>query len=205
MHIARAVESVIASTVRHILQSCLDILSLFKILAGVDEICSTELLTPLLFGRVDIDKDDLPRFAGCGALNNAETDTTATEDGDVGTLLDTVLASCDGGRTVASRDTAAKQTCAVHRCFGFDSDKADVGYNSVLRESRGTHEVQDIFTLALEPHTAVRHDALALRGPDFATEVGLARFAELALATLWSADGMSVSSFPSCTTLVYSL
>jgi hypothetical protein len=56
-----------------------------------------------------------------------------------------------------------------------------------LGEGRGTHEVEKILALALEARGSVRHDTLALSGSNLATEVGLARLAELALLTLGGA------------------
>ena len=40
--------------------------------------------------------------------------------------------------------------------------------------------MQQILALALESRGTVRHDTLALSGPNLAAEVGLARYAELA-------------------------
>lgn len=51
-------------------------------------------------------------------------------------------------------------------------------------QSRGTDEVEDLLSLALEPRGPVRHDTLSLSGSDGSAEVGLARLAEFALLAL---------------------
>ena len=48
--------------------------------------------------------------------------------------------------------------------------------------------MEEILALALETRGSVRHDTLALGGSDLATEVGLARLAELALLALGGAE-----------------
>lgn len=49
------------------------------------------------------------------------------------------------------------------------------------------HEMEEIFALAFEAGGAVRHDAFALCGSDFAAEVRLAGFAEFAFAAFGGA------------------
>ena len=45
--------------------------------------------------------------------------------------------------------------------------------------------MQKVLSLALESRGSVWHNTLSLCGSDLATEIGLARLAELALLTFW--------------------
>lgn len=188
MHITRAVKRVIAATICHLDQLLLNALT--TQLGRVDKVGSTELLSPLLLGVVDIDDNDPASLVLRRTLDDRETDTAGAEDGNVGSLLNTVLACCDDGRTVARRDTAAEKTGAVHGSLGGDGHDGDVRDNGVLREGRGAHEVEEVFALALEARSAVGHDTFALGRTNLAAEVGLAGFAELAFAAFGGAGGI---------------
>jgi len=183
--VTSAVKGVVTATISHLNELLLD--GLVLEFHGVNEVSSTELLGPLLLAVVDIDDNDLGRAVLDTALDDRKTDTAGTEDSDVGALLNTTLASGDDSGTVTSGDTAAEQAGAVHGGLVGDLDDRDVGNDSVLGEGRSTHEVEEILALALEARGSVRHDTLALSGSDLATEVGLARLAELALLALGGA------------------
>ena len=186
VNVTSAVESVVATTVSHLNELLLD--GLVLELHRVDEVGSTELLGPFLLAVVDIDDDDLRRTVLDATLDDRKTDTAGTEDGNVGALLNTSLAGSNDSSTVTGGDTTAEQASAVHGGLVGDLDDRDVGNDSVLRESRSAHEVEEVLALALETRGSVRHDTLALGGSDLATEVGLARLAELALLALGCAE-----------------
>ena len=184
--VAGAVEGVVAAAVGHLDELLLN--ALVAELGGVDKVCGAELLGPLLLGVVDVDDDDLAGLVLDGALDDRQADAAGAKDGHVGARLDAVLAGRDDGGAVARCDAAAEQAGAVHRCLFGNGDDGDVGDNRVLGEGRSAHEVEQVLALALEARGAVGHDALALRGADFAAEVRLARLAELALLALGCAD-----------------
>jgi hypothetical protein len=186
VNVTGAVEGVVTATISHLNELLLD--GLVLELHGVDEVGGTELLSPLLLAVVDIDDDDLGRTVLDATLNDRKTDTAGTEDSNVGALLDTTLAGSDDSGTVTSGDTTAEQASAVHGGLVGDLDDRNVGNDSVLGEGGGTHEVEEILALALEARGSVRHDTLALSCSDLATEVGLARLAELALLTFGGAE-----------------
>jgi len=185
VHVSSAVKGVIATTIGHLNKLLLDRLTLE--LGWVDEISCAELCAPRLLAVVDIDDDNLACTVLDATLDDGETDTTGAEDGDVGALLDTALASCDDGRAVTGCDTATQQAGTVHWCLVGDGDDGDVGHNGVLGEGRSTHEVKEVLALALEARCSVRHDTLALGCANLTAEVGLARLAELALFAFWGA------------------
>ena len=178
-----AVKGVIATTVGHLNELLLDGLTILQFL-GVHKVGSAKLLGPFLLAVIHIDNDDLGGLVLDTALNDTQTDTSGTKDGDVGSLLNTTLAGRDDGSSVTGRDTASEQASAVHWCLFRDLDDRDVRNDGVLRKGRSAHEVQKVLALALEARSAVRHDTLALSGTNLAAEVGLAGFAELALAAL---------------------
>lgn len=202
VHVAGAVERVVAAAVRHLNQPLLDALALRQ-LHGVDEVGGAELLGPLLLGVVDIDDDDLARTVLHRTLDDGEADAAGAEDGDVGALLHTTLAGRDDGGAVARGDAAAQQAGAVHGRIGRDGHDRDVGHNRVLREGRGAHEVEQVLTLALEARGAIGHDTTALRGANLAAEVGLAAGAELAFtafrSAVWMPPPSALHQFPIAT------
>ena len=183
--VARAVEGVVTAAVCHFDELVLDALA--AELCGVDEVCCAELLGPLLLGVVDVDDDDLAGLVlGC-SLDDGQTNTAGTEDGDVGALLDSALASGDDGGSVTGGDTAAEQAGTVHGRLWGDGDDRDVCYDGILRECRCAHEVEEVLALALEARGAVGHDTLALGCSDLSAQVGFSRLAELALLAFWCA------------------
>lgn len=186
-NVTSAVECVVAATVGHVDESLLDGLALLQVLGWVDKVGTSKLGRPVLLRVVDVHHNDLAcATAGC-TLNNGETDASSTEDCNVGSLLNTTLASGDDGRTVTSGDTAAQQASPVHWCLVGDGNDGDIGDDGVLGEGGATHEVEKLLTLALESRSSIRHDTLALGGPNLAAEVGLARLAEFALFAFWRA------------------
>jgi hypothetical protein len=185
--VTRAVECVVTATVSHLNELILD--ALVAKLGGVDKVGCAEFLGPLFLRVVDVDDDDLASLVLGRSLDDGQTDATGTEDGDVGALFDTALSGCDGSSAVSGGDTAAEQACAVHGRLVSDGDDGDVCYDCVLRECGCAHEVEKVLALALEARGAVGHDTLTLGGSDFAAEVGLAGFAELALLAFWCAGG----------------
>lgn len=187
--VASAVESVVAAAVGHLDELLLDALG--AELGGVHKVGGAKFLGPLLLGVVDVDDDDAAGLVLDGALDDAEPDAAGTEDGHVGALLESTLAGGDDGGAVARGDAAAQQAGAVHGSLVGDGNDGDVGHDGVLREGRGAHEVEEVLALGLEARGAVGHDALALGGANLAAKVGLARLAELALATLGGAGAVS--------------
>ena len=175
LYVARAVEGVVAAAVGHLNELVLD--SLAAKLGRVDEVRGTELPRPLLLSVVNIHHNNLAGLPRGGTLNNGETDATGAKDGYVIALLHI---GRDGRGAVAGGDTAAEKAGSVHGGVGLNGDDGDVGDNGVLGEGRGSHEVQQVLALALEPGGAVGHDTLTLRRADLAAQVRLARLAELA-------------------------
>lgn len=186
--VASAVEGVVAAAISHLNKLVLD--GLVTKLGGVDKVSSTKLITPSLLGWVDINNDDLASLAGGSTLNDGESDTAGTEDGNVVTLLNV---GGDGGSTVTGGDTAAKQAGSVHRSIVLNGNDGDVGNDSVLGEGGAAHEVKQVLALGLESRGAVGHQTLALGGANLAAEVGLSGLAELALLAFGCAVGDRIS------------
>ena len=133
VHVAGAVERVVAPAVRHVDELFLD--ALVAELGRIEELGRAKLLGPRLFGIVDVDGDDLGRAVGRGALDHAEPDAAGAKDGHVGTFLDAVVARRDDGGAVARRDAAAEQAGAVHGRVGrLDGHDRDVGDDGELRK-----------------------------------------------------------------------
>jgi len=187
VHVAGAVESVVAATVSHLDQSRLNVLAILQVLGRVDKVSGAELGRPLLLGLVHVHDNDFARLLLDRTLDDTQTNAASTEDSDGSTLLDTALTSGDDGGTVTGGDAAAQQACAVHGCIWGDGNDGDVGHNGVLGEGRAAHEVEEILALALEARGAIRHHTLTLGRADGTAEVGLARLAELALLALGGA------------------
>ena len=66
--VTSAVEGVVATTVGHLDKLVLD--GLVTELGGVHEVSSTELVTPLLLGWVDVDNNDLASLASGSTLDD---------------------------------------------------------------------------------------------------------------------------------------
>ena len=105
--IARAVESVIAPTVRHIDESALDILALLQVRGRIDEIRAPELTRPLFLRSVHINRDDLACSPRSRTLNHTQTHTSRAKDSNIRALLDSAFTCRNGRRAVAGRDAAA--------------------------------------------------------------------------------------------------
>ena len=185
--VACAVEGVVAATVGHLDQLLLNGLAVE--LGGVDEVGGTELASPGFLAVIHIDGNDHSGLVLNRSLNNRETNAASTEDSNVSALLNT---SSDNSGTVPGGDTAAQQARSVRRDLGSNSDNGDVGYNGVLREGGGTHEVEDVLSTSLEARSTVRHHALTLGGTDLSAEVGLSRLAELAFPAFGGVQGYDV-------------
>lgn len=181
-NITRAVESVITSTIRHLDQLLLNTLILQ--FSRVNEVRGSKLLGPLLLRWVHVHNDDFTSFVLDGSLYDTQPDTSSTEYGNGGTFFD--LGGFDGS-SVSSGDTTAEKTSSVHGSFFGDGDDGDIRYDGVLGEGGCSHEVKEIFALALEAGGTVWHDTTTLSGANFTAKVGLAGFAEFALFTFWSA------------------
>lgn len=188
MHVTRAVESVVAAAICHLDQTILNLLALLEVLGRVDKVRRSELARPLLLRVVDINHDDLARVSAGGTLDDTQTDTASSKDGNVVALLDTVLASGDGRGTVAGGNTTSEEAGAVHWGFVGHGHDGDVGNDRVLGEGRAAHEVQEVFALASEARAAIGHHSFTLRGANLAAEVGLAGFAELAFFAFGCAE-----------------
>lgn len=185
MNVTRAVESVVAATVRHLDQLVHDGSTLGQ-RGRVDEVGRAKLLGPLLLAGVDIHDDDLAGSLLNRTLDDGQTNTSGTKDSHVAALLNI---GRDARSAIASGDTAAQQAGPVHGSILLHRHDRDVGDDGVLREGRGAHEVQDVLTLALEAAGTVGHHALALSGANLAAKVGLAGLAELALLALGGVEG----------------
>lgn len=181
-NVASAVEGVVTATISHLNQLLLNALSVE--LGRVNEVGSTELAGPGLLAIVYIDNNDLTGLVLHSTLDDRETDTSGTEDGDIGTFLN--LGGNNGG-TVTGGDTTAEQAGSVSGGLGSDGNDRDIGNDGVLREGGGTHEVQDVLSTGPEAGGAIGHDTATLGSPDLTAKVGLSRLAELALAALGSA------------------
>ena len=145
VHIAGAVEGVIAAAVGHLDQFLLD--GLLAELGGVDEVGGTELLAPFLLLVVGVHHDYLARAALDRALDHGQPDAPRAEDGDVGALFHL----CGHHRGAVARCySAAQQARAVHGGFGFDGHDGDVGDDGELGEGGCTHEVEDVLAFAFE-------------------------------------------------------
>jgi len=145
MHITRAIEREIASSISHLNQLVLH--SSASQIIRVDKVRRSELLRPLLLTAIDINDNDLARALLHSPLDDRQSDAAGAENRNVVARLD--LGGLDG-RAVAGRDSAAEETRPVHRRVGRDGDDGDVGHDGVLREGGGAHEMEELFALACE-------------------------------------------------------
>lgn len=178
-YIARAVEGVVAASVRHLNQVLLDAFT--AELGRVDEVGRAELLAPGLLAIIDIHDDDLFSAVLYSALDDRETYASSAKDCNVRALLYIRSHHCG---PVTGGDTAAEQAGTVHWRLGSDRYNGNVGNDGVLGEGGGAHEMQQLFALALEARCSVGHDTFALGSSDLAAKVRLAGFAEFAFAAL---------------------
>ena len=135
-HVARAVEGVVAASVRHLNQVLLDAFT--AQLGRVDEVGRAKLLAPGLLAVVDVHDYDLPGTVLYGALDDGETDASGAKDCDIRALFYIRSHYCG---PVPGGDTAAEQAGAVHGCFGSNGYDGYVGNDGVLGEGRGAHEM----------------------------------------------------------------
>ena len=134
--IARAVEGVVAASVRHLNEVLLD--AFVAKLGRVDEVGRAKLLAPGFLAIIDIHDYDLSSAILHSALNDRETDTTCAKDCNVRVLLYICGYHCGA---VPGCDTAAEQTGTVHWRFGSDGYDGYIGNDGVPGEGRGAHEV----------------------------------------------------------------
>ena len=118
-------------------------------------------------------------------MDDGQAHAASAEDGNSGVLFH---GGGYHGRAVAGGDAAAQEAGAVHGGLWGDGHDGDVGDDGVLREGRGAHEVQEVLAPTFEARGTVRHYAFALGGADLAAEVGLAGFAEFAVAAFGGAE-----------------
>lgn len=180
--IARAVECVVTSTVRHLDELLLDTLAVE--LGWVDKVRRTEFASPFFLLVIDVDHDDPARLVLHCTLNDGQTDTAGAKHGHIGSLLN--LGGNDS-RTISGRDTTTQQASTVGGGLGSHRHHGDVRNDGVLGEGRGTHEMQDVLAAGPEAGGAIGHETLSLRSPDLTAEVGLTGLAELALTALGGA------------------
>ena len=135
-HIARRVEGVVASAVRHLHQLFLDALP--SQLRGVDKVRRAELLPPCLLPIIHIHDDDLRRAILHGALDNRQANASGAENSNGGVLLDV---GGHDGRSITRCDATTKQACAIHRRFRCYCNDGDVCDDGILREGGSAHEM----------------------------------------------------------------
>src|SRR5690606_24053751 len=133
----------------------------------IHKLCGSKLLCPLLLAIICINGNDPASTLLNSALDDTESYTTATKDGDRGTLLD---GSSDDSGTIAGGDTPAEKTGRLHGGIGTDGVDRDVCNDGLLREGRGTHEVEERRALAGQTGCSLRHDTNALGCTDLAAE-----------------------------------
>lgn len=168
--VAGAVEGIVAPTVRHLDQLVGDAGPLGQP-GRVDEVRGAEVLAPLLLGRVQVYDDDPTGLLREGPLDHAQAYASRAEHGNARSGLDI---RGGPGRPVPRGDATAQKTCLFRRRILLDRHDRDVGHHGVLREGRGAHIVQEIFSSAPEASRPIRHEASALRGADLAAKIRLA-------------------------------
>lgn len=181
-----AVESEVKAAVGHLNKL---LLNRTLVLGGVDKMGSTKFLGPLLLLVVDINNIDGAGLAGSSTLDNGKTDTASTKNSNVVAFLDI---GSDGGSTITSSDTTAKQTDLVKIGLFVNGDNRDVGNDSVLGKGRASHKVEQFLATGFESASSVGHHTFALCGTDSPAKIGFSRQAELALAALSSVQGDDV-------------
>lgn len=126
--VACAVKCVVQSSVRHLHQLLLDVLSVLQVI-WVHEIRGAKLLRPRLLVWVRVDDDDPASLARYRTLRDGETDAAGAKDGSRGAFLH--LCRLDGG-SVPGGDSATEQTRSVHGCVLGDGHDGDVGDDGEL-------------------------------------------------------------------------
>jgi len=186
VHVANALKGEVDTAISHVNKHLLDGL---VVVLGIHALSGTHLLGQSELLGVDVNTDDARGAVQHSTLNHSQAHTAKAEDGDGGALgnLGGIL---HGAHT--SRDAAAQQTHLLKRGLFLNLDHGNLRKNSVLREAGSAHEVEDLLALASKTRSSIGHEALALRGADLATKVGLAGSAELALLALRSVEGNDV-------------
>lgn len=182
VNVTYAVRYVVAASISYLNKLLLN--TLRAELSGVNKVSSTKLLRLLLLRVIYINNNNLTRLVFNSSLNDGQTNTASTKDGNIRSLLNTALSCGYNSGTVTSCNTAAKQTGAVYRGLLYNSNNRDVSDDSVLGECRCAYKVEKILALALKAQGAVRHNTLALRCANLTAQVSLARLTELALLAL---------------------
>ena len=176
LHVADALEAVVDATVGHFDDHFLDRL---VVILRVNEISCAQFTGYIELGRVDVDGNDA---AGLGHLrtdDRRQTDAAEAEHRHGGALFH--LGGVEHGAD-AGGDAAAEQADLLQRRFLGDHRQGDFRQHGVFGEGRAAHVVVDRLAVVAEARGAVGHQALALGGAHRAAQVGLAGFAEFALA-----------------------
>src|SRR5580704_3619753 len=140
-------------------------------LLRVDEMGHPEFLGHLPPLRIEIDADDHVGPGHTRTLDYVEPDAAEAEHDDGGARVD--LRGVDH-RPDAGGDPAADIADLVEGRVLADLCDGDLRQDREVREGRCTHVVVDLIAADREPAGAVGHHALALRGADRDTEIGLA-------------------------------
>jgi len=106
-----------------------------KLISLLTALTGPKLLGPLLFSRIGINGKDPLALLRSSALQDGETDTSDTENGNVG-----VFDSWGFGKgTVTCGDAASEETGLLKGSLGADCNDGEFGNDSVLREGRASH------------------------------------------------------------------
>lgn len=137
------------------------------------------------FGKlcgVDIYSNNLRSTDVLQCSDSSEADTAETKNSRSAARL-ALTGTSDG--TIASGDTTPEQAHLVERCGLVDHGNCDLWEHGVLREGGDAHEVENGLAIGVrKAGSAVGHHTFTLGGTNGDTQVGLARFAELAVAAL---------------------
>lgn len=161
------------------------LLNRFVVIVRVDAVGGAQLARQLELALVDVDGDDATSLGQTGADHRREADAPQPEDGDALTLFH--LGGVHHG-TDAGGDATTEQTDLFQRGGRVHLGDGDLRQYRVFAEGGGAHVVIDGLAIFREAGGAVRHQPLALGGADLLAEVGLAGFAEFALAALGSVE-----------------
>src|SRR3984957_19891942 len=141
-------------------------------LFGIDEVGHAEFFGELLAPRIDVDADDLVGADEMRALDHIETDAAQSEHHHIGARLD--LCGFHHGADAGGHAAADIANLVERRIFA-DLRHRDLGHHGEIGERRASHVVVDHLLADAKPARAVRHEALALRGPDLGAKIGLLR------------------------------
>ena len=134
-NVSSGIESEVESSVGDIDKVLGDGLSLGNVGERVDELGGSELESDLLLRRVGVDGDDSGGLLDLSSLEESETDTSGSEDGDGGVLCETK------GKKGAVRKGRTKE--GRRRVEGERTDSGSLGSSSVtVKTMRGDSEVR---------------------------------------------------------------